>query len=367
MGTNEFGLTIGNEALWTKEPYHEEDDALLGMDILRLALERARTADEALEVILELLEKYGQGGNCNFYHRGYYHNAFLIADADNGWVLETAGEYWAAEKVKGVRSISNTMTVHKYDRIHPEAISHAIAAGYCKDEADFDFTEAYLDKTEKWTGSGINRQCITTKIMSDEEKVSPETMFKALRSHDPEHGGEKAWYDSYYSPCMHAAGDGDAHSSASLIAVIRPEGKSTYWGTDMSIPCIAPFKPFWFDAYAEDVVFPYEKQEEAMDAWLKREEINRAFVDGRIDEKAYMDELHHLEAQWKAECSQVEGKDAATRKAFCEKVSAEEKRFIDKWLDYAKSAKANPKGNAAFQEAWQTWNERKGQDRRIAK
>ena len=62
MGANEFGLNIGNEAVFTKESYGE--DSLIGMDMVRLALERCKTSDEALDFIIGLLETYGQGGNC---------------------------------------------------------------------------------------------------------------------------------------------------------------------------------------------------------------------------------------------------------------------------------------------------------------
>eukprot|EP00913_Durusdinium_trenchii_P026593 g24949.t1 len=63
MGANERGVVCGNEAVWTVE-----DDsgpaALLGMDLLRLGLERGATAREALQVITSLLEQHGQGGAC---------------------------------------------------------------------------------------------------------------------------------------------------------------------------------------------------------------------------------------------------------------------------------------------------------------
>ncbi|RWS24957.1 hypothetical protein B4U80_07316, partial [Leptotrombidium deliense] len=39
MGANEFGVVIGNEAVWTKVGDYDEK-RLLGMDLLRLALER---------------------------------------------------------------------------------------------------------------------------------------------------------------------------------------------------------------------------------------------------------------------------------------------------------------------------------------
>lgn len=46
MGINEYGVVIGNEAIWTKMPYGEP--ALLGMDSLRIGLERGKTAAEAV-------------------------------------------------------------------------------------------------------------------------------------------------------------------------------------------------------------------------------------------------------------------------------------------------------------------------------
>jgi dipeptidase len=51
MGANEKGVTIGNEAVFTKVPM-EKQPGLIGMDFLRLALERAATARFALEVIV---------------------------------------------------------------------------------------------------------------------------------------------------------------------------------------------------------------------------------------------------------------------------------------------------------------------------
>lgn len=69
----------------------------------RLGLERADTAEKALTVIVDLLEKYGQGGNCMESQMAFtYHNSFLIADRKEAWVLETSGKHWAAEKVEGM-------------------------------------------------------------------------------------------------------------------------------------------------------------------------------------------------------------------------------------------------------------------------
>ena len=111
MGANEHGVAIGNEAVYTTEP--DGDTALLGMDLLRLALERSTSADGAASVIVDLLEQHGQGGRCSFERPGAtYHNSFLIADRDGAVVLETAGRHWAIERVTGrARSISNGLTI----------------------------------------------------------------------------------------------------------------------------------------------------------------------------------------------------------------------------------------------------------------
>ena len=78
MGVNEFGLCIGNEAVFTKGAYGKT--GLTGMDMVRLALERCKSAKEALELLIELLKTYGQGGNCGYAHDFYYDNAFLLMD-----------------------------------------------------------------------------------------------------------------------------------------------------------------------------------------------------------------------------------------------------------------------------------------------
>lgn len=70
----------------------------------RLGLERADTAEKAVDVITELLEKYGQGGSCMEDDSGFtYHNSFLMSDRKEAWLLETSGKYWAAERVEGMK------------------------------------------------------------------------------------------------------------------------------------------------------------------------------------------------------------------------------------------------------------------------
>ncbi len=77
MGANEHGVVIGNEAVFTNVPVQEK--GLIGMDLLRLALERAETAEQAVEVVTQLLETVGQGGGCGHEDRSFtYHNSISM-------------------------------------------------------------------------------------------------------------------------------------------------------------------------------------------------------------------------------------------------------------------------------------------------
>jgi len=107
MGANEHGVVIGNEAVFTKFPVKKEG-VLTGMDLVRLGLERASSANEAKNIIIELIAQHGQGGLSGYQDKSFtYHNSFIIADTQEAWVLETAGEFWVTKKVESYYAISN--------------------------------------------------------------------------------------------------------------------------------------------------------------------------------------------------------------------------------------------------------------------
>lgn len=149
MGANEFGLCIGNEAIWNKL-INENDlkKKLLGMDLVRLALERAKTATEAINVIGDLLKNYGQGGPCsNTQANFFYHNGFLIVDPNEAWVMETVADEYAAEKVDGsFRNISNCLSIgQKIDRMSDGLKQLAIDHSLWDGNGEFDFAKIFTD------------------------------------------------------------------------------------------------------------------------------------------------------------------------------------------------------------------------------
>jgi hypothetical protein len=110
-GVNDRRVAIGNEKVWTIDDPHDVEPALIGMDLVRLGLERGSTADAALDTITSLLETHGQGGSGEEDPPDPYWSSFLIADPRNAWVLETSGRTWAARPVENGAAISNRITL----------------------------------------------------------------------------------------------------------------------------------------------------------------------------------------------------------------------------------------------------------------
>jgi hypothetical protein len=110
-GVNEHRVAIGNERIFTVDDPRAAPPALTGMDLVRLGLERAATADEALDVMTGLLEEHGQGGRCAEHDDDPYWSSFLITDPHGAWILETSGRRWAARPVHGGAAISNRVTI----------------------------------------------------------------------------------------------------------------------------------------------------------------------------------------------------------------------------------------------------------------
>jgi len=110
-GVNEHGVAIGNERVATTHDASAAAPALIGMDLVRLGLERARTATEAVDVMTGLLEACGQGGVADAARAEAYDSSFLVADPTEAFVLDTAGADFAAAPVSGGIAISNRHTL----------------------------------------------------------------------------------------------------------------------------------------------------------------------------------------------------------------------------------------------------------------
>ena len=362
MGANEAGVTIGNEAVFTKVPY-QKTAGLIGMDFIRLALERASTAEDALWVIVHLLEKYGQGGNCGFDHPFYYHNSFIIADTESAWVLETAGKFWAAEKVQDVRSISNALTIGaRWDAASEGLVAYAIDKGWCKSKANFHFANCYSDFLYTTLGNSRKRRTCTLGAMtSDIGKINPAAMFQYLRFHSGGRAGNAGPSQALTGAdvCMHA-GFGPVRASQSVGSMVShlKKGNCVHWVTATSAPCTSVFKPVWFDGGVPEIGPAPTGSFDPRSLFWQHEVLHRKMLSAYPERMAEFSTLRDaLEAEFLQGALEQESNNPAAHLSFTRSCFGKAQAFENTWLEAAATI-PDKRLNLFYQMAWNDYNKK---------
>jgi len=354
MGFNEYSVMIGNEAVFTKEA--KGKPSLIGMDMIRLALERTKTAKEAVDYIVYLLNRYGQGGNCGYSKNMQYHNSFITADKNEAYVLETAGKYWVMKKIDDYYSISNGLTLENdFDECHPDLIRDSIASKMCAGRADFNFRKSYSDPLFTKFSCCDQRTSLARKILGKEKgHITVDTMMGALRAHE---GGANDNFQkgSMKNVCMHAGALVSSQTTASLVGELKNE--SEYWYTASSLPCISVFKPFVFSSDFE--LFKEEEQAQGINYWTKREIIARMMLTKQLNEAEYVKELNTVQDKIREIFSELNLSSASSTEAgdVLRRCMELDENFADEMLKKGKSAAPQKiKGNLYFKRDWAKTN-----------
>ena len=146
---NEHGVTISETTFSGRDELHGSGLIDYG-SLIYIALERSRTAREALNTMTSLVAEYGYASTGE---------SFSIADADEVWILELIGKgandpgaVWVARRVPDgmISGHANHSRIHKFPLNDPETlyspdvIDFARAQGYFSGkDSDFDFSAAY--------------------------------------------------------------------------------------------------------------------------------------------------------------------------------------------------------------------------------
>ncbi len=254
MGVNERGLAIGNEAVFARSRVDKQ--GLLGMDILRLALHNASNAREGVDFISRLLQEFGQGGNGSYAGTLRYHNSFLLADAEDAWVFESAGKRWAARQVGSVASISNAYSIGKDYHLADEQTG--------KDSTDF--AALHASRLHLWFTKGEFRR-ERSRSMLEGNPADWETMATILRHNEGKPGSVD---HSMRSICMDATGFVKSRTASSMIVEYH-DGVPLVWMTGAPLPAYSPFLPFTVDDSAcetaphADIRFAYRFARERLE------------------------------------------------------------------------------------------------------
>lgn len=355
MGVNVHGVAIGNEAVFTKMKLAKKNTGLTGMDLLRLALEQSKTAKEALELIIKLLEKYGQDACGGYQDKGmYYSNSFLIADTHSAFVLETAGPFWAYKHIQSFYAISNLLTLGTdFDQIHPEAQDYAYQKSWIKRDVPFDFQQAFSEPFMTFMGRGASRkqQCEWQGPFSKSGIFGIQDAFRILRSHRIQENFEPCRGDMG-NICLHAQGLlTPSQTTGSMVVELRGNAQSSVWLTGSSAPCLSVFKPFYFGTTTLNVEeFPVASWHLDGSYWWQWEKIHRKALTNYQSMHAMIQSFQQeKEEAWLAEDETLAGsldvkkKEELSRRAIqeclqlAEKLKLEEENSIFKLSSLAYS------------------------------
>jgi dipeptidase len=247
-GVNEHGVAIGNHTIFTKDPV--ADVGLLGMDLVRLGLERGASALEAAETIIALIERHGQGGSGFVDKHWPYHNSFLIADPKGGWLLEASAKNWALARVTGAAAASNHASIgREWERLSAGCVAHAASQGWCDASLGtdrFDFAAAYRDLSLIPAVVSSGRHRVTCEALrGGAGRLDVRALKRLMRDHF-ENGevyrtGRQPDDERFFSVCRH---DAAGVTTASMVAELRePErGPQVCWVAFCN-PCTGPYLP----------------------------------------------------------------------------------------------------------------------------
>jgi secernin len=306
IGVNEYGVAIGNEAVFSNRICN--GDGVITIDMVRLMLERSRNRRETVELAKQLLSAYGQGGNCELRGNSHFDGSFIIADKSGAIVLETAGQDWATREVKGFATISNGYSI---------GTDWEETSLDTKDGMRRHFGETVADCEKTRVCAAAERQKTSHDFMAARAgHITVRTLADLLRN-----TGD----DSDYHPmkaerptriCMHAA----AHkhrllqSTGALISDTRGDDVMA-WVTATSATDLSIFKPA-FPGIALPDLGPMPRESNTPGAyWWRHEALHRrAMSDYPALATEIRNDFESLEGTFFA-CSETVRKGSAKEKA----------------------------------------------------
>lgn len=212
---NEHSLIITETTFGGREELVDPEGRIDYGSLIYIALQRARTAREAIDVIVDLANTYGYASSGE---------SFSIADTEEAWIMELIGKgpgnkgiVWVARRIPDgyICAHANQARITTFPKddpdnclYAPDVISFAREKGYYSgDDADFSFCDAYAplnfsamracearvwsffrtfaDDMDKYVDyamgyNAANRMPLWVKPAT---KISPKQVFDAMRDH----------------------------------------------------------------------------------------------------------------------------------------------------------------------------------------
>lgn len=324
MGANDQGVVIANTAVFTKVAHAEP--ALLGADLVRLGLERGHNARAALDVITDLLETYGQGGPARLHDKSFRHDSsFLIADATEAWLLETADRVWVAKRIQHYHALSNTLSIGtEYDLHATNLQAYAKSQQHWNGKKPLHFANTFNSRSLPYLLKAKKRQALTQQYLAQLTTPSLSTIANYLRRHAHTNGAPTL--GSNADICMHAAGPIRRQQTTGSMISELDAGNHTHLFTGTSAPCMSIFRPVDFSTETDfHVLFDSEATHD-QSLWKRHERLHRRALFSDHLRRLLMTSRRRIEHEIFAA---VDEQDLASAESFAQHWQTEQEILLD--------------------------------------
>jgi dipeptidase len=248
-GVNDQGVAAGCAAVRNKIPCREP--GLSGTDLVRLVLERSRNARSAVDMLTDLVERYGQNHQMENLPEG--DTSFLMADATEAFALETAGRHWVYQEIREVRSASDVCLIRQdWDRISQGLADFVIRQGWWPgDGSKLDFADGV---TENPTGAGsaLRRWGRATLLLEQQNgHIDAPFLRRVLSDHYEGTSFEVDPFATLHGPtplCQHGCQPNGLVTATSMVSQINadPSRLAIAWCA-FGPPCNSIYFPLFLD------------------------------------------------------------------------------------------------------------------------
>ncbi len=178
VGMNQWGVTMSCNWMNSKSE-NSLEKGIRRYAIRQLILERAKTAREAVEIVGDFIEKYGQAD-----WGGLTYN---LSDTNESWVIETTTNNWAARRIKDneIWVVANRFRIGTdFDLSSHSLIDNAIKQGWYNPKTDkqFNFSKAYGKPENMNQAYDIAREGRAYSLLKNKKGLlSADDLFEVLR------------------------------------------------------------------------------------------------------------------------------------------------------------------------------------------
>ncbi len=188
-GINEHLVAVVNNMSYRRDPIENPDNTnrLIWTEFIRFALERAKTASEAVDVIGSLAKQYKLGTDTG--------SIFGIVDKDEGWWVEVTQEgQWVAERIKPGTATCRAnifriceVNFSSFDfKYSEDLVSYAVEQGWYDPKDTFNFTKVYADPSKVEDNYNVLREDRINNMLENfvaSKNITQKLIFTIWRDH----------------------------------------------------------------------------------------------------------------------------------------------------------------------------------------